>query len=251
MLFPEKSTSSLFGDEEPTLRRVLLPCALCSLFITLFIVISAFASDPVIHDDKNKLTVIARLKQLRNSLEEITDSGAGSSENLSELTGLCRTILNDAIIRIETSSADFPDDYVTSLDNLIGFGKIIAESDYHKREEMTRILLKDLQLKFKPSVGSISTEVFAQLATTTIITKSSQGEAKNLRVRYAPLGYSVDFTKDSQTFPKLTSPSSKDLVPGYYLFWITQDNDKEVLCKIYQEVYPGRTNEIEMMVKVE
>jgi hypothetical protein len=214
------------------------------LYLSAVLCLSGFAAFAQIE----KKFVLRDLKKIRNGLESI-----GTNDNLAlkEDVAQCRQTLNDAIVEVESNPAKYTPEFLSALDRLASFQKEISMATGVAKVQMLDILKRDLNAKFGSTGGNMSSTVFSQMATTNIVTRNDKGEIKNLRIHYAALGYSIDFSKEYKTFPKLTSPSSMDLVPGYYLFWVTKENQKTVLAQIHQEVMPGRTNPIELMVTVE
>src|SRR5688572_21957438 len=187
--------------------------------------------------------VVQKLKELRSRISDIQ-----SQENTPLHSNLhnSRTIINKAILRLDTKSDDqMPKEYVESLEYLKQMTTNVKVNDADAKMQFSHALIKDLQIKFPPSnEGQLNSMHAGKLATVKVITKRNGQEIKEYRVRCSPLGFDVDYTRPYLSFKRLTSPADENIVPGIYKIWITRDGDFKMLKEIETEISPDSDNTI-------
>lgn len=158
-------------------------------------------------------------------------------------------LINKVILNLSKFPNDeVSDDYMQSIHFLYNFSKDINNQTVDVQTEMIDILASDLQLKFKNDKNSLSFMGYSKAVNVEVNVKNKGGIVNNLRIKYHPLGYIVDFSKPSFVFSELSSPTSQYLIPGIYIFWITKDNEIDVLDKIRYSVHPDRINKIDLFI---
>lgn len=211
-----------------------------ALLILAFVLLSfsSFCQERV-----DKQTIIKSLKNLRTSLNLI-DSASGVPFKTQKTSV---TMINNQILAINQTDLDYPKEYQTSIDYI---KTITGQLDSSSKKNSTLSLIQqDLMLKFKVKDGSsLSSAPNNDMASVSVVTKGTNGQVPNLRVKCSPIGFAIDFTKPLFSFSQLTSPASDQLVPGIYLFWITKDGDNKVLGKLEKPVKASQINQIEIFI---
>ena len=210
------------------MRRFYLLC-----IILLTIVFSANAQDIV---DKQK--IIKQLQLLRNSIAKPKSTDVQFLQNQNS----CRTIINDAIINIDSRDKDFPIQYLDALISLTRFSDGLLTANSENRSRNLQAIKKDLIIKFNSGEQKLNSGEITRLVQMSVFTYQKGRPANSLRVNYSALGNFTNYLSPDHQFTRLTSPASEEMVPGIYEMWITNDGGTTVLRRMQIEVNPSNHN---------
>jgi len=188
----------------------------------------------------DKLPVIRTLRNIRNALVDI----AISSPEISSAKAKSKDIINNAIINIDSRTDSFPAAYNQALERLLLFVKSIPRDDSVAAKNMLLLLLRDVQLKFGKKPQQLSSAAYSYLLDVTVVTLRNKSPAPDLRIRYAPLGYKIDYEHPEGSFQNLSTPVTQKMVPGYYVIWVTNDGEFRKLVGMTVEIDPEQKNQI-------
>jgi hypothetical protein len=193
------------------------------------------------HGSIGKEAVILRLKNIYETVQSVTSS---NEEVINERNDL-RMLINDIIIRVDQFKGEFPSQYVLSLDRLGSAARKLPDTTAAVQIEILRGISRDLSIKFKDRSNTLSSRLFNDLISVTVVSERRGTAVSHLRVRYAALGYSQDPNNPDGSFQTLTSPAKEQMVPGYYLIWLTEDGSFAMLRNWKGEISPDKTNTIQ------
>jgi len=188
-----------------------------------------------------KEVVISRLK---NIYETVRSVASRNEEVINERNEL-RLLINDIIIRVDQFGGEFPSQYVLSLDRIGSASRKLADTTAAAQIEILQGITRDLSIKFKDRSNTLSSRLFNDLLSVTVVCKRQGTAVPNLRVRYAALGYAQDPNNPDGSFQVLTSPAKEQMVPGYYLIWLTKDGSFTMLRSWKGEISPDKINTIQ------
>jgi len=204
---------------------------LCLLIIRL----EVFSQDSV-----SKEVIIEKLRDIRDNVNKVENKSKVVQAQRKE----CRTLINDALVRLDAFTGDYPEAYDKSIDRLVRFSRELPNAPESSHEEMLTHLSRDIRIKFQERPNQLGGKLYNGLIKVSITSLKNGTTIHYLRVRYAALGYKIDHTRPESNFQQLTSPAIENIVPGFYEIWVTQDGDFKVLQRWVGEISPEKNNEI-------
>lgn len=191
-----------------------------------------------------KDSIIKKLIELRKEIGLMRSTSPGIRSSTKE----CISMINNTLLRLSESNNSYPIHYLNSLERDLLFCKDIKSMDSSEQYKMISVLCSDIKLKFISVQNALGSTLFSDLVTVKVVTRKESGVIRNLRVRYASLGYKVNYSRPEGNFQQLTSPASEPMVPGLYKIWVTVDGDFKVLREWSGEIDPKKNNIIEFFI---
>ncbi|KAA2238826.1 hypothetical protein F0L74_21670 [Chitinophaga agrisoli] len=192
----------------------------------------------------NQDAITDKLEMISDGISRITNP----SPETEELLKACQHAIADAITNVSLYTKDFPVLYGKTLDDIIDLCQGIEQQDAGQQRQLLGMLSKDLNLKFGTRSGKLGSTVATDLIAVKVVTKRNGNVISSLRVRYAPLGYKVNYERPRYNFLGLSSPATDKMVPGYYEMWITGSNDYNVLQTLAIEISPEKDSLVEFNI---
>lgn len=193
----------------------------------------------------SKDSIINKLRQVRSNLSTLKIVSASIKDKTKDNL----LLINDIIRQLREYKRDYPAPYNIALNSLVQVSKTLKDQDSTTQLNILTVLYRDIRLKFTPKANQLDDQLFAELTPVKVITLRQGKEIRYLRVRYCPLGFQVDFKQPANSFQRLSSPVTEDIVPGYYLIWVTEDGRYDILQSWKGEIHPLKPNVIELNIQ--
>jgi hypothetical protein len=195
--------------------------------------------------DVSKDSIVNKLRQVRTHISTLKTSSAPVKNKVKDNL----LLINDIIRQLRPFTRNYPAEYNIALNSLVQISQTLKDQDSTTQLNILTIMHRDISLKFTPKPNQLGDQLFAELTAVKVVTLRQGREVKHLRVRYCPLGFQVDFKQPGNSFQRLSSPVTEDMVPGYYLIWVTVDGNYDVLQSWKGEIHPLKSNVIEINIQ--
>jgi hypothetical protein len=170
-----------------------------AIFISLFLIGIRCAANG--QDNVSKQEIIGQLRDLRTTIFKVS-----SGDNFfQQYRNKCRSIINGAIINIDSHENSFPYAYQQSIGGLIRLAQQMSTNASVEQDREIRLIYTDLMLKFGSGESNINAGEFVRLITVVVYATKGAQAANYLRVNYCPVGYDADYQHPCYQFTKLTS----------------------------------------------